>query len=221
MAPQTWSAVGGPGSINSCEHIDVLVVANDPDALAEVTELLTKLRRHLAQRVQPTPTQAGPLEAEATRLVVYFLPTPEPSIRPTPSSGEKPGGGQQPSGQGGGFFSLPLGQMGSMGFSSQAVIPETEVMEIIRQLVEPKSWSARDDVYIKADSRPIDRPADGTGSRQDRTAAAQTGCRVSSELETTCPTPTPAAACGRRAFVRAGSNSSGIARACASRHWPG
>ena len=23
-------------------------------------------------------------------------------------------------------------------------------MEIIRQLVEPKSWSARDDVYIKA-----------------------------------------------------------------------
>ncbi len=157
LEPTSWDRVGGPGSIDRCPHIDVLVVSNSQDTLAEVAEMLTKLRQHLAQRRAATVTKADQLEPEATQVVVYLFPTPEAARQPTTSTGEKAGGTQQPSGQGGGFFSLPLGQMGGGGpvwrggaGGVSAVIPEKELAALILEFVAPQSWGTREDAYIKA-----------------------------------------------------------------------
>ena len=158
VQPQSWDRVGGPGSIDCCGYIDVLVISNTQDALAEVTEMLTKLRQHLAQRRTAGLIKIDQVAAEPTQVVVYLFPTPDAVHQPTTSAGEKPGENQPPSGQGGGFFSLPLRQMGgggsiwkggSAGVSSAAHSGK-ELAALIVQFVEPKGWGTRDDVYIKA-----------------------------------------------------------------------
>lgn len=157
VQPQSWDRVGGLGSIDGCDYIDVLVISNTPDALAEVTGMLMQLRQHLAQRRTAGLTKTDQPAGEATQVVVYLFAVPEAARQPSASAGEKAGGTQQPSGSGG-FFALPLEQMGGGGpvwrGGAEGVrtvaISEKELASLIVQLVEPKSWETkREDVYVK------------------------------------------------------------------------
>jgi len=72
---QTWDAVGGPGSIEACPHIDVLVISQTGECHEKVADLLKKLRQHLAGRERPAATPAVTGQPAPTRLVVYAVPS--------------------------------------------------------------------------------------------------------------------------------------------------
>jgi hypothetical protein len=163
IAPVSWDSVGGPASIASCPHIDVLVVAQTLEVHAQIAELLGQLRQDLARRPAPAADKK-PLAAEPTRLAIYVVPTEAPPPRPTvptPSAPaqppsppgpkpadakpvQQPAGGIGGAGVKGGMFQLrgaqPVGEL-------PPIAPE-KLMELVTSLIEPTSWGRRPDVYI-------------------------------------------------------------------------
>jgi hypothetical protein len=162
VEPSTWDEVGGPGSIEVCPHIDVLAIAQTDEVHDQIADLLGKIRRNLAQQQQPADApQAEPATA-ATRLVVYVVPTPapEPLQREREDKGTDKKTSRLPLGNarvlsqfgvhmGGGGMGGFGGGMGGMGGVPPAPIPESELLETIVELIEPRSWKERDDVYSR------------------------------------------------------------------------
>ncbi|MBC8873273.1 MAG: hypothetical protein H8E44_27880 [Planctomycetes bacterium] len=157
VAPQTWDDVGGPGSFEFCPHIAVLVVSQAPDVHGHVADLLGKVRRHLAECQASPGTSVAPQGADATRLVIYSVPTAPSNTAQSSSVKSAPKGSV---GQVGDAIAAgaPLAQFGGMGggtsgtggVSVQVVIPEGELLTLIMDLIEPASWRERDDVYARA-----------------------------------------------------------------------
>jgi hypothetical protein len=162
LAPQSWDSVGGPASIASCPHIDVLVVAQTLEVHGQIAELLGQLRQDLARPAPAADKKALP--AEPTRLAIYFVPTEAPPPRPvapTPPAPAQPPSppGQKPAdakpvpqpaggiggiGVKGGMFQIRGGQAPD---ALPAIAPE-KLMELVISLIEPTSWGRRPDVYI-------------------------------------------------------------------------
>jgi len=158
VAPQSWDIVGGPGSIDSCPHIDVFIVSQTPWVHEHITELLGRIRQHLAQCEDfPAAVPEEDPKADTTRLVIYSVPTAPsntlqpPSVKPAPKGNV--GHVEDATAAG-----APLAQFGGMGGGApctggvfvQVIIPEGELLELIMDLIEPASWRERDDVYAKA-----------------------------------------------------------------------
>jgi len=150
VAPSTWDEVGGPGSFGFCPHIDVLLISQDPHIHEEIADVLARVRRHLSETAETSPSQDSQRGTEKTTLVIYHVasaaasPQPAPSLKPTPAgvTGQF-GGAVIPRAGGSG---RPGGQMSA----SPAIIPEQELLALVTELIEPGSWKKRDDVYSRA-----------------------------------------------------------------------
>lgn len=75
VAPQTWDCVGGPGSVDSCGHIDVLLVSQTVDVHEEMADLFGKVRQHLATCKESPVSQTEAQKSDDTRLVIYSVAT--------------------------------------------------------------------------------------------------------------------------------------------------
>ena len=157
VAPESWDEVGGPGSVDSCPHIDVFVVSQTPDVHELIADLFGKVRQHLAESEDAPTAPEGARKADTTRLVIYSVPTAPSNTAQSSSVKSAPKGsvGQVEDAIAAG---VPLAQFGGMGggtpgtggVSVQVVIPEKELLELIMDLIEPASWRERDDVYARA-----------------------------------------------------------------------
>jgi len=150
VAPSTWDEVGGPGSIGFCPHIDVLLVSQEPRVHEEIADLLAKVRQHLAESSETSTAPVSEAASEKTTLVIYHVPTVAVSRRTTSSSESAPAGIM---GQFGGAVTPgpgAVGQPGERAAGRPAIIPEQELLAVITELIEPGSWSERDDVYSRA-----------------------------------------------------------------------
>lgn len=164
VAPQTWDEVGGPGSIESCGHIDVFVVSQTPDVHEQIAGLLGKVRQHLAKCDDSPLAAEGTGKDGATRLVVYSVPTKSSNTKMLPAEKPQPKAsvGQNEDAADG---SSCLAQFGGISIPNPGgrvpayqpdgpgilvVIPEDELLTLITDLIEPDTWHRRADVYAKA-----------------------------------------------------------------------
>lgn len=164
VAPETWDCVGGPGSIESCRHIDVLIVSQTPDVHERIVELLGRIRQHLAKCEDSPAVAEGTRKPDTTRLVIYNVPTAESNIiAPRPATPQpKAGVGQKEESVDGGSGLAQFGGISTTGIGGgvpayqiaspgiQILIPEDELLSLITDLIEPDSWQEREDVYAKA-----------------------------------------------------------------------
>jgi hypothetical protein len=162
VEPCTWDEVGGPGCIEACPHIDVLVISQTGAVHDDVADLLAKIRKNLAQQERPAEAPDVASAPVPTRLVVYTVPTELPDQKKTQRQSGKETDKKQsrhPLGSRSTLSQMGMGGMGGGGFSGgiggwippipPAVIPESELLGAIVELIEPQSWKERDDVYAK------------------------------------------------------------------------
>jgi hypothetical protein len=146
VAPDVWDHVGGPGAIAPLGSAGVLVISQTGEVHAKIEELLTQLRKRLAEE-REARGEAVKVDPNVLKLVVYDLPQPLPLQNPAPQQQAPAGGAEQPNqGGGGGFF-----QFGGFGgpYASGTPIPGNDLVEIVTALAAPEAWG-REGVYIKA-----------------------------------------------------------------------
>lgn len=153
IASQTWSAVGGPGSVAHCGLIDVLVISQSPQVHEQVADLLRLLRQNLAQSPKADTAVKTAPRNEATRLVVYSLPTaakPLPATPPAkPNAEAVPPQARELSNSPSVLTQVLCGGVVG-GVWAKPPIPEEQLVQLIAEMIEPESWKSRKDVYLRA-----------------------------------------------------------------------
>lgn len=157
IAPTSWDTVGGPGSIASVPHIDVLVIAQTDEVHEQIVGLLTRLRKDLAEHPLPKAGERQRPQDTATRVVIYRVTTTPNASPATPA--DKPAGSPAaatafPADAAAESLSRTvLGMAGRRGGtvygSNGPPVPEDKLAALITDLIEPQSWKARPDVFIK------------------------------------------------------------------------
>ncbi len=139
VQPDTWEWSGGMGSIAEIPQFGILVVAQTQDVHRQVDELLAQMRNRLADR-PPVDNTANAKRDSELRLAIYAVPHPVAGLQPN-NDGQASAEGTTP----GGFFQFGT----AMGLSVLPAVDEHELLDIIKQMIEPESWN-RDDVYARA-----------------------------------------------------------------------
>lgn len=170
--PSSWSDVGGPGAIQPFAASDLLVISQTRITHHKIERLLSKLRKHMAQRAKQAPPRANESSEPATEtfLVVYHVPSvqrvqsdrrrsanatssnndEERSTKKSPRKKRRrndPARGSNVLQQFG--LAPAVAPTGQAAAAPSAVIPEAELLALIVELVAPESWSG-EDVYAKA-----------------------------------------------------------------------
>ncbi len=152
VALETWDKYGGPASIASVPNMDVLAISQSNDVHDQIVDLLMRLRKKAKGPEAAQPTTQPNANDAPTRLVIY--PVPSPAAPASNSTSQKnasavPDTASRPA-------LLQLVQFGGGGMGGPATlslyppIPEGDLVDLITELIEPQSWSARDDVSARA-----------------------------------------------------------------------
>lgn len=156
IAPNTWDEVGGPGSLAVMGAYGFFVITQTYEVHDQIEQFYTTLRSTIPDKGKKVSKKE---DDSRVRLAVYVVPSNGPNEKKsqTNKSDEKAdakgntlqqfGGG----GLGGGFG----GGRGGFGGGERTVIygpapGEKETLELITTLIEPESWSERDDVFARA-----------------------------------------------------------------------
>jgi hypothetical protein len=122
VAPTSWDDAGGPGSAEAYDGLDLCVISQTPQIHEQIEALLKKLREKLAEQ----PESARPADDRQTdklRLVVYLIPSPPAAKKDQENE--------------------------TTGNANLPPLEAEEVLDVIRELVEPDSWK-REGVYARA-----------------------------------------------------------------------
>jgi len=145
VAPTTWDQVGGPGAIEAAPAFGLLVVSQTGHVHREIEDLFAKLRA----KIPAKEMAAQQVDHSGLRLVVYFVTTKSVIDAMKPVKPANTGKDQSSLKRDG----PTLAQMGGFGGGGapapMAYFEDQELLELIKELVEPASWSAKG-VYASA-----------------------------------------------------------------------
>ena len=131
----------------------MLVISQSPQVHEQVADLLRLLRQNLAQSPKADTAVKTAPRNEATRLVVYSLPTaakPLPATPPAkPNAEAVPPQARELSNSPSVLTQVLCGGVVG-GVWAKPPIPEEQLVQLIAEMIEPESWKSRKDVYLRA-----------------------------------------------------------------------
>lgn len=130
ITPTMWDEVGGPASIAVMHSFGFLIISQTQEGHEKVEKLCTDLRQTAPETARITKREGN----ERVRLVVYVVPKPALI------------GGSKMTNRG----KREFGAGGLMGTVSREPMSASQMLELITTLIEPGSWTTRDDVYARA-----------------------------------------------------------------------
>lgn len=141
VAPSTWSEVGGPGAMEAAPAFGLVVVSQTGEVHREIEDLFAKLRAKIPAKA------AAQEDDDGMRLVVYFVTTKSVIDAMKPAKPSNAGKDQSSLNRNAQTLAQP-------GFSRDGPAPmayfeDQELLEHIKELVEPDSWKA-EGVYASA-----------------------------------------------------------------------
>jgi hypothetical protein len=155
ISPDTWDEVGGPGSLAVMGAYGFFVITQTYEVHEQIEQFYTTLRQTIPDKGKKV---AEKKDDGRVRLAVYVVPSNGPKEKKpqTNKSDEKTEAkGKTLQQYGGGCLGGFGGGGGGFGGVEPRVIygpapDEEETLELITTLIEPESWSERDDVFARA-----------------------------------------------------------------------